>query len=62
MEGFTEGEFWYWTDDAESKSQPALHVRVIRVAAKKRHNDVWLVTNVLDPSGCRRDWRLDSTE
>ena len=34
MEGFTEGEFWYWTDDAESKSQPALHVRVIRVAAK----------------------------
>ena len=49
VEGFTEGEFWYWTDDAESKSQPALHVRVIRVAAKKRHNDVWLVTNVLDP-------------
>ena len=49
-EGFTEGlSFWYWTDDAESKSQPALHVRVIRVAAKKRHNDVWLVTNVLDP-------------
>ena len=26
-----------------------MHVRVIRVAAKKRHNDVWLVTNVLDP-------------
>src|SRR5208337_4146559 len=49
VEGFTEGEFWYWTDDAESKSQPALHVRVIRVAAKKRHNDVWLVTNVLNP-------------
>ena len=26
-----------------------MHVRVIRVAAKKRHNDVWLVTNMLDP-------------
>ena len=49
VEGFTEGEFWYWTDDAENKSQPALRVRVIRVAARKRKNDVWLVTNVLDP-------------
>ena len=24
VKGFTEGEFWYWTDDAESKSKPAL--------------------------------------
>ena len=24
VEGFTEGEFWYWTDDAENKSKPAL--------------------------------------
>ena len=32
-----------------SKSKPALRVRVIRVAARKRKNDVWLVTNVLDP-------------
>ena len=29
-------------------SQP-LRVRVIHVAARKRKNDVWLVTNVLDP-------------
>ena len=49
VEGFTEGEFWYWTDDAEKKSKPPLRVRVIRVAARKRKNDVWLVTNVLDP-------------
>ncbi len=47
-EGFTEGEFLYWTDDAERKSKPPLTVRVIRVAARKRKNDVWLVTNVLD--------------
>ena len=32
-----------------TKSKPALRVRVIRVAARKRKNDVWLVTNVLDP-------------
>ena len=53
---------WYWTDDAESESEPALHVRVIRVAAKKRHNDVWLVTNVLDPkrlpAGLAADHRM----
>ena len=49
VQGFTEGEFLYWTDDAEQKSKPALRVRVIRVAARKRKNDVWLVTSVLDP-------------
>ena len=49
VERFTEGEFWYWTDDAERKSQPPWRVRVIRVAAPKRKNDVWLITNVLDP-------------
>jgi len=48
-EGFTEGEFWYWTDEAERKSKPPLRVRVIRVATRKRKNDVWLVTNVMDP-------------
>ena len=48
VEGFPEGEFWYWTDNAENKSEPALRVRVIRVAREAK-NDVWLVTNVLDP-------------
>ena len=38
VEGFPKGEFWYWTDDAENKSKPALPVRVIRVAARKRKN------------------------
>jgi hypothetical protein len=49
VRGFTEGEFWYWTDQAEKDSKPALRVRVIRVAGRKRKNDVWLVTNVMDP-------------
>jgi len=48
VEGFTEGEFRYWTDDAQRKSKPPLQVRVIRVASRKRKNDVWLATNVLD--------------
>ena len=47
---FVEGQFWYWTDKAEKANKPALRVRVIRVASKKRKNDVWLVTNVLDAS------------
>jgi len=49
VKGFSEGEFWYWTDQAEKESQPPLRVRVIRVAGRKRKNDVWLVTNVMDP-------------
>jgi hypothetical protein len=44
---FAEGEFWYWTDDAERKGEPPLHVRVIRVPARKRKDDVWMATNVL---------------
>ncbi len=50
MSRFVEGQFWYWTDKAEKANKPALRVRVIRVASKKRKNDVWLVTNVLEAS------------
>ena len=50
MSRFVEGQFWYWTDTAEKADKPPLRVRVIRVASKKRKNDVWLVTNVLDAS------------
>ena len=46
---FHEGQFWYWTDTAEKADKPPLRVRVIRVASRKRKNDVWLVTDVLDP-------------
>ena len=45
---FREGLFWYWTDKAEEAERPPLRVRVIRVAGRKRKNDVWLVTDVLD--------------
>ena len=50
LSSFVEGQFWDWTDKAEKADKPALRVRVIRVASKKRKNDVWLVTNVLDAS------------
>jgi Transposase DDE domain len=49
VKSFREGAFWYWTDKAEKGKQPPLRVRVIRVASRKRKNDVWLVTDVLDP-------------
>ena len=61
VEGFTEGEFWYWTDDAENKSKPALRVRVIRVAARKRRTTSGWSPMFWTPSDCRRNWRLGST-
>ena len=51
VEGFTEGEFWYWTDDAENKSKPALRVRVIRVAARSARTTFgWSPTFWTQPS------------
>ena len=61
VEGFTEGEFWYWTDDAENKSKPALRVRVIRVAARSARTTYGWSPTFWTPSACRRNWRLDST-
>ena len=61
VEGFTEGEFWYWTDDAENKSKPALRVRVIRVAARNARTTYGWSPTFWTPSDCRRNWRLDST-
>ena len=60
VEGFTEGEFWYWTDDAENKSQPALRVRVIRVAARSARTTSGWSPTCWTPSDCRRNWRLGS--
>ena len=61
VEGFTEGDFWYWTDDAENKSKPALRVRVIRVAARRPRTTFGWSPTFWTPSDCRRNWRLDST-
>ncbi len=61
VEGFTEGEFWYWTDDAERKSKPPLPVRVIRVAARSARTTYGWSPTSWTPSDCRRNWRLGST-
>ncbi len=47
VEGFTEGEFWYWTDDAEKEQ--ATVASTGDPSGGQAKNDVWLVTNVLDP-------------
>lgn len=52
LESFREGEFWYWTKEAQQQEKAPLRVRVFCIRGKqkgtrKRH-DVWLITNVLD--------------
>lgn len=49
LERYREGEVYYWPSrkDRKSGAQP-LHLRLIRIRAKRRRNDVWLLTNVLD--------------
>jgi Transposase DDE domain len=48
LERFREGLVWYWPEQAQDKHRPALRLRVIRVRGRKKQ-DVWLLTNVLDP-------------
>src|SRR5712691_2657773 len=48
LEHYREGEVYYWPSkkDHEAGAKP-LHLRLIRIRAKRRRNDVWLLTNVL---------------
>jgi Transposase DDE domain len=49
MEKWTDGEVYYWPKkEGQQQGNEPIKVRLIRIAAKKRKNDVWLVTNVLD--------------
>ena len=49
LERYREGEVYYWPSrkDQQSGAQ-ALHLRLIRIRAKRRRNDVWLLTNIMD--------------
>jgi hypothetical protein len=49
LEHYREGEVYYWPrqKDRRSGTRP-LHLRLIRIRAKRRRNDVWLLTNVMD--------------
>lgn len=48
MENWTDGVVYYWPKEAQKKEEKPLQVRLIRIRARKKKNDVWLVTNVLD--------------
>ena len=43
---FRDGEVYYWPP--RQRGLPPLPVRLIRVRAKKKSDDVWLITNVMD--------------
>lgn len=49
LERYREGEVYYWPSrkDQKAGARP-LHLRLIRIRAKHRRNDVWLLTNVMD--------------
>lgn len=48
MQTWREGVVYYWPTQAQQNQEKPIKVRLIRLKAKKKKNDVWLVTNVLD--------------
>ena len=48
------GRAWSTTGPQGAKQGNPLLLRLIRIRAKKKKHDVWLLTNVLQKSGCRR--------
>lgn len=48
LETFCEGIVYYWPLKLQEQGEPPLKLRLIRVRAKERKHDVWLLTNVLD--------------
>jgi hypothetical protein len=39
---------WYWPEKDREAGRPPLRARLLRLRGKKRRQDVWLLTNVLD--------------
>jgi len=55
---WSDDEVIYWPKQAQEKPRtalPALRLRLIRIRARKKKNDVWLLTNVLDSKRLPRD-------
>jgi hypothetical protein len=48
LEGWREGEVYYWPDAAQKQGRPPLRLRLLRIHSPKRKVDVWLLTNVLE--------------
>lgn len=53
LETFREGLVYYWPQSAQEKGLPPLRGRLLRVTSRCRKIDVWLFTNVEDPSRLR---------
>jgi DDE family transposase len=49
LERFREGLVYYWPTEEQNKGRPPLRLRLIRIRAKKKKHDLWLLTNVLEP-------------
>jgi len=50
LEDWQEGQVYYWPETAQKEQQPPLLCRLIRIQATgQTKNDVWLLTNILDP-------------
>jgi Transposase DDE domain len=50
FEEWEDGQVYYWPETAQKKQQPPLLCRLIRIQATgQTKNDVWLLTNILDP-------------
>jgi hypothetical protein len=47
--GWRDGLVRYWPRAAQQQRQLPIRLRLIRLRGKKRRQDVWLLTNVLDP-------------
>lgn len=50
MERYREGEVYYWPQKAQQAKDRPLRLRLIRIRAKKRKHDLWLLTNVMEHS------------
>jgi hypothetical protein len=48
QERFREGLVYYWPIQEQKKGSPPLLLRLIRIRAKKKKHDLWLLTNVLN--------------
>ena len=50
IEEWQDGQACYWPESAQKKQRPPLMCRLIRIKATgQTKNDVWLLTNILDP-------------
>jgi len=50
LEEWQDGRVYYWPETAQKDQQPPLLCRLIRIQATgQTKNDVWLLTNILDP-------------